>query len=346
MNHRERVICAFEFQNPDIVPLEIHPCPGGLYQHGEKLRSLLKTLDSDFTDYTDISIPAPDPKYIDASGKYHACYADAWGTVWEEVAFGMTGQVKEGPLDDINCLKNYVPPPPDYSSSERFQAMKEEVRKSKAAGRFTKAGGIGVFERLCHLRKFENVLMDMMDDTDEINAVADMIIERNLKDIDSLISCKPDAVQFGDDFGTQKALIMSPEIFRRFIKPRLARMIEPIKKAGIRVMFHSCGYIYDILGDLKEIGVDSVWPQLAVHDMALLAKRCRELKLASALHLNVSEVMSRGTPDMVRKNFKEMINAFKPENGGFWHYIEVYLGFPFENIQTLVELIAQNRRHG
>jgi uroporphyrinogen decarboxylase len=344
MNHRERVISAFEFEKPDMVPLEIHPCPGGLYQHGEKLRSLLKTLDSDFTDYTDVSIPAPDPKYVDASGKYHACYTDAWGTVWEELAFGMMGQDKERPLDDISCLKNYTPPLPDYSSPERLRAVREEIGKSKAAGRFAKTGWIEFFHRLCHLRKFEDVLMDIADDTDEINAAAGMIIERNLKDIDSLISCEPDAIQFGDDFGTQKALIMSPESFRRFIKPRLARMIEPIKKAGIRVMFHSCGYIYDILGDLKEIGVDSVWPQLAVHDMEKLAKHCRELKLASALHLNVSEVMSRGTPEMVRENFKKMNNAFKPEKGGFWHYIEVYLGFPFENIQTLVELIARGRR--
>ena len=59
MTSRERVLNAMEFKPVDKVPLEYHASPAGLYEHGEKLRELFRSVEGDFEDYTGIDMPAP-----------------------------------------------------------------------------------------------------------------------------------------------------------------------------------------------------------------------------------------------------------------------------------------------
>lgn len=128
------------------------------------------------------------------------------------------------------------------------------------------------------------------------------------------------------------------------MKPRLAKLMEPIKSAGKKVLFHSCGLVGDILGDLKEIGADSIWPQLPLYDMRELAARCREIGLAVAIHIDRAFTMTHGSPEDVKKAVETAFEVFRPDLGGSWFYIEVDNGFPFENIEALVKSVAKYRR--
>jgi uroporphyrinogen decarboxylase len=74
----------------------------------------------------------------------------------------------------------------------------------------------------------------------------------------------------GDDFATQRALMISPWHWRRFLKPRLARLFEIGKVRGKFVWFHSCGDISAILEDLIEIGMD-VWETVQLHTLPMSA---------------------------------------------------------------------------
>jgi uroporphyrinogen decarboxylase len=65
-----------------------------------------------------------------------------------------------------------------------------------------------------------------------------------------------DAVAFYDDWGTQDNLIISPEMWREFFKPRYEKQFKIAHQHGLDIYFHSCGYIYDIIPDFIEIGVD------------------------------------------------------------------------------------------
>ena len=71
-----------------------------------------------------------------------------------------------------------------------------------------------------------------------------------------------DIVEFNDDLGTQENLMMSPELYRKFIKPRHKLLVKMFKKyaPAAKVFFHSCGSVYKIIPDFIDIGIDILNP--------------------------------------------------------------------------------------
>jgi len=65
-----------------------------------------------------------------------------------------------------------------------------------------------------------------------------------------------DAAAFADDWGAQNGLMVRPQLWRDFFKPRYAKLFESAHNCGLHVWMHSCGYIYDVISDLVEVGVD------------------------------------------------------------------------------------------
>ncbi len=342
MNGRERMMAALEFRPVDKLPLEYHPSFCGLYEHGEKYRALVKSMPGDMQDYSDIPVPVPPGRFL-PDGSYEEIRTDEWGVVWRHRIFGIMGHPIKFPLEDIRRLKEYNFPPNLYTSPEGFANLKEEVEASHAVGLFHKAGANGIFERMHALRRFEDVLMDIAEDTEEINRLADLLTDYCIRDIEMEIKAGADAISFGDDFGTQENMLISPEIFRSFFLPRYQRMLAPVKAAGVKALFHSCGQIWPILEDIKKVGFDSIWPQQPIFDPYQLAAYCRELGLAVCIHIDRAYTMTLGTPKEVERAVETALDAYKPFEGGSWLYIEIDNGFPFENIQALFDTVKRYR---
>lgn len=331
MNSRQRVIDVIEFRNPDTVPLQYHPSLRGYYEYGERMRELFNRYPYDFYgNITDQPIPVPPKDSINSKGEYYEQKYDEYNVLWEYRIFCIQGHPLKRPLDDIEALPNFKLPP------------NRKVNKINTE-KFYMDGWINIFERMVSLRKFEDVLMDIYYDTPEINKLADMLTEYNLKEIDSIIESGADALQFGDDFGTQHDLIISPEVFRSFFKPRYKVLIDKVKKAGKKVHFHSCGANMKLLEDFKDLGIDSIWPQLTAYDTKELAQKLREYKIACALHFR-GHIMNNGTPEDVKRWVDTTSEAFDVKNGGSWFYIEIDDGFPYENTEALFEAVDRNRR--
>jgi uroporphyrinogen decarboxylase len=158
-----------------------------------------------------------------------------------------------------------------------------------------------------------------------------------------VLALAPDGVQLGDDFGTQEALLLAPEQWRRFFRPRYEKLLAPARAAGVDLFFHSCGQIGDLLSDFADLGVNALWPQINLFDWPAFARRCRELKLALALHPERSHLMTHGTPAQVRQHVDDLAAAFRPQEGGSWFYLEIDNGFPWENVEALFAAVAQYR---
>lgn len=133
------------------------------------------------------------------------------------------------------------------------------------AGRFTVAGfGFGLFERTWALRGFEAALMDAAADPEFYDALVERIAEHQMEVIAELLTLPVDGIMFSDDWGYQHGVLLGPERWRRYIKPRLARMYAQVHAAGKVTLSHCCGSIVDILPDVIEIGLDvleSVQPE-------------------------------------------------------------------------------------
>ena len=339
---RQRVSAALEFQPPDVVPVEYHPSPAGMYEHGEALRGLMTRCGQDFGDPSGFALARPDPRWIGPGGRYACRERDAWGTVWEHLIFGVAGHPVERPLDDWSAWPRFRPPPDPATAGPDFEAARAAARRHRERF-FLKAGWIGIFEVMHAVRRFEDVLMDLATDEPLLHRLADAIVDFQLKEVRRLLAVGADAIQFGDDFGTQTALLVSRDTWRRFFRPRFARLLEPVRAAGVKAFYHSCGMVWDLLGDLADLGFDAIWPQVNLYDAAALARRCRELRMAVAIHPDRSHLMTFGRPGDVRQAVLDLAETFRVRDGGAWFYVEIDNGFPFENVRALVETIAELR---
>ena len=342
MTSRERMLKSLSFEPVDKAALEVYVTQVGLYEHGEKLRELFQPTIGDFGPIPDIPIPAPPPGTIDSEGQYLEYTTDGWGAEWVCNIFCGLGHPVKWPLENWSALDTYRLPPAVLSE---YDWMYRNQTADTGRQYFKKGGWVSLLERLCALRPIEEIYMDLSEGGSEINKLADMIAERHAAGIELALQTDIDAIQFADDYGTQISMLVSPELFRSFFKPRYAELIKPIKAAGKKVLFHCCGYSLPIFEDLKEIGVDAIWPQLNVYgDLRKFADYCRSIELAVAIHPERSELMTNGTPDDIRRMMAQYADAFQPERGGSWLYLEIDTGFPFKNIETLASVVHEMRR--
>ena len=344
MNPRERVLNAFNIFNRkklDRPAVQYAYFGPGYHEHGEKLNDLYEKYPGDFCAFARQPIPVIPPENFDSDGNYHVFAKDDWGAMWEYRVYGMMGHAMDFPIKTTEDMAGFkFPPIPDYANDKaaldglktHFDNVKKEY--------FALSGAGGDFlQRMSAIRGFDQFLIDIYEDSAEINAFLDRLTDYYLESILAIVKSGAEGVAFGDDYGTQNGLILSKELFRHAIKPRLKRLTDPIKQAGMHIHFHSCGRVLDLFGDFKDIGVDSVWLQMPAYGMAELRDACREYGFASALHPDRAVTMTHGTPEEVRELVLTINELYKPKDGGSWFYIEADTGFPFENIKALVETV-------
>jgi hypothetical protein len=339
MTSRERIQAALDYRPVDIVPLRICPAAAGFHEHGQPLLDLIQACGHDFGDVRDFRLPAPPPpEHYDADGRFHAIVTDDWGTTWEYRIFGIWGHPLRRPLDDWANLAAWRPPTPPEVSGPIDAAPSEWFRIGD--------GGM-LFERLRALRRFEDVLMDLALETPELGELADRVNAHNQALAAWSLAHGADAVAFGDDLGTASAPMISLSCFRRFFAPRYRELFGPIKAAGRRLFFHSCGQVMPLLADLRALGVDAIWPQLPLYDLPELARRVRDLGLSIELHPDRGELLQRPQPPgTVRDYLLRLVETFDVLGGGSWLYLEVDPGFLWDNVVEMFETAAELRRGG
>jgi hypothetical protein len=328
------------FQGPDRVPVQYYYTPVGYYEHGDKLNDLYASLEGDFAPFVRITPPVPPSSDFDEDGNYHAYKQDDWGTRWEFRIFGIAGIPHEYPLADPERIDGFTTPEPPALPGDIYDERKKAL--ALRSGTYYHLEGCGsLYERMIALRPEVDVLCDIISDEPYINRLADIILEYDMALVKAAIAAGADGISFGDDYGTERNLIMSPQLWRSFFYPRLKTLFQPAVNAGLDIHFHSCGYVWDLLSDFAELGVRSVWPQLPAYNMEELAKRCRELGLATAIHTDRARTMTYGTPLEVRDLVLREYETFKLRDGGGWFYIEADNGFPFANLESLVNTIKE-----
>jgi len=350
MNSRERVKRAMHFQSVDKVPLRYKYTQVGYYEHGDKLNDLFATLPGDFEPCPRAPIPVLSPDQFDADGRCHFFQEDAWGTTWEYRIYGVTGMACKYPVNSPEEAEVYKAPAGPASEGAAFEAYAKKIQKNQHDGFYTlnsEWGGMyewpNFYEKLIALYGDENVLCDILMDEAGVNHLADEVIEYDSAFVTRAVKAGADGFLFGDDYGTARGLLMNPDTWRRFFKPRLKKLFQPAVDAGLDIHFHSCGVVSSILPDLKEIGVTSIWPEIPAYNMEQLAAKCRELELAVEIHSDRAITMTYGTPQQVRDLIHREVDTFRVPDGGAWMYVEVDNGFPFENIEAQIETIASYR---
>jgi uroporphyrinogen decarboxylase len=208
--------------------------------------------------------------------------------------------------------------------------------------------GWGLFERSWNLRGFENILMDSICEPDFFEEVLDRLMNLYLAFVDYTADLPIDGILFGDDWGDQRGVIIGPERWRKFIKPRWAKIYEAVHAKGKYVMTHSCGSVADIIPDLIDIGLDvleSVQPEAAgMNPYGLKKKFGGDLTFWGCL--GSQSTIPFGTPEEVSREVRRLCEEMG-KGGGYILSPAKPLReeTPTENAVAIIETLAELAGH-
>lgn len=171
------------------------------------------------------------------------------------------------------------------------------------------------FQDTCAAFGMENALMNMIANPEIYEAVDAKIMEFYLKANEIFYEAakgRLNAVLIGNDMGSQRGLMLSPDMVRRFIIPGCKKLVEQAHSYGLKVIYHSCGSIVDIIPDLIEAGVDIIHPIQALaagmEPQGLKEKFGDKVSFCGGV--DTQDLLVNGTPEDVKNKVKELRTIF------------------------------------
>lgn len=243
-------------------------------------------------------------------------------------------------VDEVNAF-----PLPDVTADYRWKGAKERVQALKDKD-YIVIGNmfIDIFEPAWYLRGIEEMLTDFYINPEIATACLDRIEKPKTVVAKKLAQSGVDVIIYGDDVGTQCSMMMSPDIWREHLKPRLKRVIQAAKDENPNVLcyYHSDGDITAIIPELIECGVDILNPIQPECLNPVEIYNTYKDKVAFWGTIGTQTTMPFGTTDDVREKTLEMLNLAK-ESGKLilapTHLIEPEV--PLTNIEMFVKTIKE-----
>jgi uroporphyrinogen decarboxylase len=343
MNPRERFLTILAHREPDKVPVDLGKHIGSIHRSGYlRLRehlSLTTNVKVEILNYmAQTVVPHEDllerlgidfrwlvPKEIGRREVNHEAYYDMWGILFKYNEHGNYYAVWESPLRNaaVSDIEDYPWPDPDnIEMFEELHAVAQELDGNTEYIVGADAIQGGILTTALWLRGYDTLFMDFALNSDFVDRLLDKLLylyKRMWNNYMRLVGPFVQVVYLTDDLGTQTSLLISPEMFRRFIKPRLKDLIEHIKSmASVKVMFHSDGSILPLLEDLIEIGVDILNPVQTALDCFEATDTLKERYgdyLCFHGAIDVQQKLPAYTPEELRAEVHRRIHDLAPDGG-------------------------------
>ena len=342
ISSKERIRLAIKHRQPDRIPAFSSFTP----RLTNRLRKELDIRETDIgihfgNDMVQVGIG------MEKSNNYseEAEYTCPWGIGWRNVKnqFGVYTEIIRNPLagdeEKLNAWNI-----PDPTVNPQYRAMREMIDRYGDAYWIAGSSRCSLFESAWFLRGLDQFMIDLLMNEDYVNALLDKILEFPRYALKEFIRLGADMIWMGDDVATQLGMMISPEVWRKFFKPRYARLFKEFKAANpnIVIAYHSCGNCEAVVEDFVEIGLDVLHPvQPMAIDPIMVKKRFGDrLTLMGALDIQL--LMPNGSPEDVREETLRLMRGCG-KNGGFilggaHHFQE---DTPTANILALYETIKE-----
>ena len=340
MNHRQRFELALNHQEPDRVPIAFGgpECSINLSAHRRLLDylghqpegdppiidNILQLVEPDKRLYelfdVDVHWIIPHEPPVDWSPD-REMYVDEFGRRFK-AGGGFFNQV-DNPLQEGTNEELARYQFPDLIAHDRMAGLKEKARHLNQAGYgLTGDGAWGIYEISSSLRGDQNLFLDMALHQDYVIRLAERVYEEYiqpyytmlLQDVGSWLQM----VVISDDYGGQRNLLFSPDIFRRVYKPLLAKLVIHIRQlTDAKIYLHSDGAVAPLIPDFIEIGLDGLNPvQYTAEGME--AKTLKQ-KYGNSLGFFGggidNEVLSFGSEEQIRRDVQQQIAKLGPGGG-------------------------------
>ena len=349
MTHRERVLAALNYKEPDRVPLDLGQAVGDAI-HAMAYRNLLRFLgmterpigiankmaqtarvDEDVLerfdiDFRGISVSGPDG--FQEKILPNDSYEDEWGVVRTRPPGGYYYDLTPNGspmanIDTIAGLDEY--PWPNPNDPGRVRGLREKAKWLRERTDYAVVLNINscFFLRCGELRGWENFFVDLVGNIPFAEALMHRYLEvklgiaaRALEEAGDLVDV---VVVSTDDLGTINSTFISPKTFRTLIKPRMKRTFDFYReRTEAKLLLHSDGAVYPFIQDFIEMGVDILNPvQVSAKDMGDTRRLKAEFgdRLTFWGAIDTHRVLPLGTPDDVRTEVKRRIADLGPGGG-------------------------------
>lgn len=331
MTPRERVYKAINFEETDLVPYQVNFTAGAYQRLADYYGS--PGFEAELGNHLAIISHRNLARWDEVEPGH---FRDEWGVVWNRTIDKDIGVVENRVLAEPSLSEFAVP---DMESPRVFEFYPQWIDNNRDRFRISSIG-FSLFERAWALRGMDCILMDMIEHPDFVHELFDRITEFNLAQVDEACKYDIDGFQFGDDWGSQTGLIMGPDLWREFIKPRIRRLYQRVHDAGKYVIIHSCGDVKVVLPDLVECGLNVFNPfQPEVMDILETKQRYYE-QLSFYGGISVQHLLPHGTPDEVRAETRRLLKELGKGGG----YIAspshaVPPDVPPENLAAMIEVL-------
>jgi len=373
ISHRERVILSLNHQEPDRVPIAIGGGSYGIvdpsyfklleyYQLGEPVPPFRTGHSISYMDDRLLEKLGSDIRYVYPNllpnspinaGSTPDTFTDSYGQVWHRAlpyyyaGKGILSDFKPG-KDRLNQALDL----PDSSHNRWMKGVEERAKFLKSeTDHFVSMRMVashGVFQTACDLRGTENFLIDLAiypDFAQELlNQIGDFLIDLTHQAMRAGGQYFDMIELPGDDYASNLNTLISPTMFKQFIKPIIQRMVNTIREyqPNINIMFHSDGLITSILDDIIDLGVDVIHPlePLPGTNFEEIKKQYGK-KITFMGAIDISHALPGSKEDVINEVILR-IKQLAP-NGG---YIlapsnHIQADVPVENVVTMVEAAHQ-----
>jgi uroporphyrinogen decarboxylase len=353
MTSRERVLTAFEFTEPDRVPVWLGASP----EFRELARRHLGLEDDESLslyigdDFRRVYATYAGPKAFGPSHDLQpgSTYRTPFGV--ERHGYGY-GQPTSHPLAQAATLAEvhaYPWPDPAWMEVSHIQA---EARRY--GGQYAILGGdwSPFWHDAIDLLGMENLTYKMFDMPELVDALLGHIVGYYAgvsQRIFDAAAADMDIFFIGNDFGGQIGPLIGDTLFRRYMLPHLEQLVDLGHDYGLKVLMHCCGGFASLLPALIEIGLDGVQS---------LQPTCRGMAPASLKALFGDQIvlmggidtqmLIEGTPERARAETRRVVEVMKPGGGYIASPSHDYLlpETPVENVIAAYETIREVGRYG
>ncbi|MFQ6095122.1 MAG: uroporphyrinogen decarboxylase family protein [Candidatus Bathyarchaeia archaeon] len=254
----------------------------------------------------DVGLPV---KYVDAE-----TFIDDWGRLWRKSEHSQVTYYLNGTIRSPEDLEGFSPPDP--YDDRRLEPLRRLIKMNRA--NLAIIGGIhDAFEIPSMMRGIDAFLLDYYRNPEFAERLIEMNVEYNVELAKAMIDLGVDALITGDDYAYKKGPLMCPEHFKRFIAPYLKRIAETCHRKSILMIKHTDGYLWPIIDDIINAGVDALHPIEPQARMNL--SEVKDLygdSICIVGNVDVSSVLPLGTVDETVMDVKRCLRE-AADGGGY-----------------------------
>ena len=320
---RENLLGLLRGQGYDWVPCELSLCQSQI-DHFHQLYGQ----DQDYLDFFEVPmrrlpdlVPDNDDRsrflpYHNPANHIRLSELDEWGVGHRATPTSMHMTQMYCPLRDLEdedeVLEAYPLPTYSHAGNPDLKAQADALHARGLAS----VGNMQctVWETSWYIRGMEPLMMDMMSDEPGAEILLDRITDMSIQRATLYAEAGVDILYFGDDVGMQQSLMMSEELYVKWLKPRLKRVIDAARAVNpdVLIFYHTCGYVTPLIHHLIEAGIDVLNP---------IQPECMDFKdifaefggkVAFHGTIGTQSVMPFGTPQEVKAEVKRNLDIAGP----------------------------------